>query len=365
MPHSNMQGVKRVKLKWKVSSEKIERMLIMMSAALVVALALRGTETDMSRNEDSLLAGAQVHAAVTSQPSATPAPKDMQTVTVYYQDGEGYLVPITTQVAKTDGIAKAALSLLVESSENDLLAARMGLKTVVPEGTAFDLDIVNGRARVDMSKEALACKSAEEEMLMVSAVAQTLNEFDSVQEVSFLFDGQARSKLTYGTDVSGVFGGDDLNVETLETFDGTDASADLVRLYFPSQTGRMLVPVTRTVFSNADISTAVLELAKGPKADSGLERPLPENCGVKSVRLKDGTVNIDFTKEFAAVLTGDDGGRQAVRAVMFTAGQFPGVKKVQITVEGQPFEMEPEAQTTFINMADEVTAQYPGVIEID
>ena len=47
------------------------------------------------------------------------------------------------------------------------------------------------------------------------------------------------------------------------------------------------------------------------------------------------------------------------------AGQFPGVKEVRITVEGKAFEPEPEAKTTFINMADEVMASYPGVIEID
>ena len=56
---------------------------------------------------------------------------------------------------------------------------------------------------------------------------------------------------------------------------------------------------------------------------------------------------------------------QAVRAVLFTASQFPGVKKVEILVDGQPFTPAPEAATTFLNDAEEVMAQYPGVIEID
>ena len=366
MAHSKMQGVKWVKLKWKASGEKIERMLIMVSAALVVALALRGTETDMARNEDSLLAGAQVQVTETSQPAAASTPVAMQNVTVYYQDGEGYLVPVTTQVAQTDGIAKAALSLLVESADNDLLAARMGLKTVVPEGTKFDLDIAEGRARVDLSREALSCKNAEQEMLMVSAVAQTLNEFDSVKEVSFLFDGQARSKLTYGTDVSGVFNSDDLNMETVETFDGTDASADLVRLYFPSQTGRMLVPVTRVVYSDADLVTAMAELCRGPRTDSGLANAVPKGCGVKSVTMKNGVVTIDFTREFLDEVDDlDDDEIQALCAVLFTVKQFPGVKEVKILVEGQPFAIPEAAQRTHANVASEVMAYYPGVIEVD
>lgn len=361
-----MQGVKQVKLKWKVSGEKVERLLIMTSAALVVALALRGSGTDMSRNEDAYLAGAQVNVQTTTQTAQTPAPEKTQNVTVYYQDGEGYLIPVTTQVAQTDGIAKAALSLLVESGENDLLAARMGLKTVVPEGTTFDLDIADGRARVDLSKEALSCGSAENEMMMVSAIAQTLSEFDSVKEVSFLFDGQARSKLTYGTDVSGVFSGNDLNVETLETFDGTDENAALVRLYFPSQTGRMLVPVTRVVYSDADLVTAMTELCRGPKADSGLANAVPPGCGLRSVTMQNGVVTIDLTREFYDDIDDlDDDETQTLRCILFTVRQFPGVKDVKVLVEGKAVTLPENLQKTFVNMASEVMAYYPGVIELD
>lgn len=199
---------------------------------------------------------------------------------------------------------------------------------------------------------------------MVQGVAATLCGFDTVQEVSFLFDGQKRSKLTHGTDVSGVFTEDSVNVESAAVFSDT-AAADAVQLYFPSASGRMLVPVTRTVFSPADLPTAILELAKGPKTDSGLECPIPGQCGVKSVSVKNGVATIDFTSEFAAVAQASDGGRQAVQAVIYTASQFPGVKQVSILVDGAPFHPEPQTATTFVNAADEVMAQYPGVIEID
>ena len=41
------------------------------------------------------------------------------------------------------------------------------------------------------------------------------------------------------------------------------------------------------------------------------------------------------------------------------------MKKVEILVDGQPYTPAPETATTFLNAADEVMAQYPGVIEID
>lgn len=348
------ERVKEMKMKWKLKRVDVERILILCASAMVVALALhQGNIAANQYEEPPLQASASAPVLQAAQ---------TQAAVVYYQDGDGYLVPVTRQVEKTDGIARATLNLMVASPENDLSAARLGLKTTVPEGTTFDLDIRDGKARVDLSKEALSCMSAEQETLMVQSVAQTLCGFDTVEEVSFLFDGQQRSKLTYGTDVSGAFNGAQLNVESVETF--SSAGAGSVQLYFPSASGRMLVPVTRTVYSDADVNTAMLELAKGPKGDSGLEAPLPKGCGVRSVQMKNGTVTVDFSKEFMTAVEGDKG-VQNVRAILFTAMQFPGVKKVEITVEGQPYTLPENTQSTFLNQEAEIQTYYPGVIEID
>ena len=344
------------KRNWKLNIRRVdvERMLILCASALVVALALRQDDSTPARQQDPL----ENIPVLTDSTLLTAA--DTQPTVVYYQDGEGYLVPVTRRVDKTDGIAKATLNLMVASSANDLAAARLGLKTTVPAGTTFDLDIAEGKARVDLSREALNCSTAEQEALMVQSVAQTLCAFDSVEEVSFLFDGQKRSRLTWGTDVSGVFNGQGLNLESVETAAGTSS----VQLYFPSASGRMLVPVTRTVFSDADVTTAILELVKGPKKDSGLNAPLPKDCGLLGVTMKDGVVTLNFTKEFMDAAQGDTG-VQAVRAIMFTAAQFPGVKQVKIAVEGQPYQPPEAAQATFLNQDTEIMTYYPGVIETD
>lgn len=344
-------------MKLKLKRADLERILIVCAAALVVALALRGG------GETAVTTLYEEPPLTVAETSAGTDPVEMQSTICWYEDGDGYLVPVTRQVPRQDGVARATLSLMVKSSANDLAAARMGLTNVIPEGVTFDLDIADGKARLDMSREALSCASAEEELLMVHGAAAALCGFDTVEEVSFLFDGQKRSKLTHGTDVSGVFTADMVNPETVTTM--SSAYADQVQLYFPSASGRLLVPVTRTVFSPADVSTAILELAKGPQRDSGLEHPLPEGCGIKSVQVKNGTATIDFTQEFINVTHQQDGGQQAVRAVLFTASQFPGVKKVEILVDGQPYTLPPETAATFLNDADQVMSQYPGVIEVD
>lgn len=349
----------KMKWKWKLNIRRIdvERMLILCASALVVVLALRQDDAVTTQHEEP---APQIPVSAGTEAVETSA--DTQPTVVYYQDGEGYLVPVTRQIPKTGGIAKATLAMMVASSQNDLAAARLGLKTTVPEGTTIDLDISGGKARVDLSKAALNCQSAEQETLMVQSVAQTLCQFDSVEEVSFLFDGQKRSKLTHGTDVSGVFTGANLNLESVETMAGAGAQA--VRLYFPSANGRMLVPVTRTVYSDADVTTAVLELAKGPKPDSGLASPLPDNCGLLGVTMKNGVVTINFTKEFMEAAQGENG-TQALRAVLFTAAQFPGVKQVKLAVEGKEYQPPQDAAPTFLNQDSEIMTYYPGVIEID
>ncbi len=339
----------------KIKRADIERVLILCAAALVVVLALKSSDQTTS----------QVLVDQTVIPiEQTMADAQVETVStvVFYEDGEGYLVPVTRQVPKTDGIAKATLSLMVKDGANDMQAARLGLRTVIPENTSFEIDIRDGRANVNVSKEALNCMSAAQEVLMVDAIVNAMTCFSTVDEVTLEFDGQKRSKLTYGTDVSGVFSGGALNLESVETF---GSSAGQVQLYFPSQSGRLLVPVTRTVFSNADVSTAVLELAKGPRDDSGLERALPEGCGIKGVTMKDGVVTLNFSKEFKETMENSDGGEQAIRALLFTCSQFPGVKKVEVLVEGEKLEKQPDAEATFINEETEVIAQYPGVVELD
>ena len=81
----------------KIKRADIERILIVCAAALVVVLALQGNDQTTS----------QVLVEQASIPiEQTMADTQVETIptVVFYEDGEGYLVPVTRQVAKTDGI---------------------------------------------------------------------------------------------------------------------------------------------------------------------------------------------------------------------------------------------------------------------
>ena len=295
-------------------------------------------------------------AAAQETAASAPAARKASTV-VYYQDNYGYLVPVMCSVPMEDGIAKATLSMMVQSPSNDMQAARLGLRTVLPENTSIDLDISKGLARIDLGAQVLNMADAAAESSMVQAVVQALTEFDTVDRVEFLIGGQKREKLTHGTPVSGQFTRGDINLESAEP---TMASADAetVKLYFPADSGAVIVPVTRMVNPGADINTAVLELAKGPVSDEMLGSVVPAGCGLIDVKVENGVAKLNFTGEFVNLVQNSDGGRMALKALALTCTQFEGVKSVEIYVDGQKYDAGDLGVPSFMNIADAIVNDY-------
>ena len=275
-------------------------------------------------------------------------------VTLYYKDLMGYLVPVNCEIPWEEGIAKATLKQMISSEENDLQAARLGLLTALPEGLEVDMDIIGQLARVSLSTECMQCVDAEEENAMVCAIVSALTEFDSISEVQILVAGEQVEQLTFGTNVSAPLTRADLNLESVSA-DMDTAGAGTVQVFFESEASGCMVPVTRTVFSNEDVDTAVLELLKGPREDSGLAACIPKGVGLISVKQSDGVVTINMSKEFQKVMEQADGGAAAVKALVLTCSQFEGVKEVKLQVEGKDFELDAQtlAATSVVNSETE------------
>ena len=354
------------------------RMYLLALALLIVAIALACAWTLWLKPADPASSSGQAPAA--AEPSTAPeasdtapsqqtsAGQDAQSegtaaakisTIVYYQDNYGYLVPVMCSVPMQDGIAKATLSMMVQSVGNDMQAARLGLRTVLPENTSIDLDISDGLARIDLSKEVLDMPDAAAEANMINAIVQTLTEFDSVKRVEFLIGGQKREKLTHGTSVAGEFTRGDINLESAEPTVSLSASAP-VTLYFPADSGAVIVPVTRMVRADPDINTAVLELAKGPSNQEMLESVVPAGCGLIDVKVENGVAKLNFTGEFVNLVQNSDGGRMALKALVLTCTQFDGIDSVEIYVDGQPYDAGQGelGVPSFMNVADNIVYDY-------
>lgn len=330
---------------------KARRMYLIAAALLVLAVAVVAAAAKMSggqtvrtdRKNDAPTA--ESTAGPTVQPSQMPqatkpigeeaASGETMSTIVYYQDNYGYLVPVEKEIPLEDGIAKATLGLMVKGLYNDMEAARLGLRTVLPENTEMELDISGGVARINLSDEVTMLSDAQSESVMVSALVQTLTEFDTVDTVRITVEGQALEKLPNGTAISGDLTRKSINMES-SALNAEEASA--VTLYFPSEEGSLLVPVTRMVYGNADIDTAVLELAKGPRGSGQLDNALPGGVGLIGVKVVDGVAIVNFTEEFMDIVEETDGGRMALRALMLTCSRFEGVEGVRILVDGEDYD---------------------------
>ena len=174
-------------MKWpkvKVSRAQAERVLIASSAALVLLLSVSGRNAETEPYEERLEEIEQAELSV-----AAPL-KELQQTVVYYEDADGYLVPVQRDVARQTGIAKATLSLMVQSAKNDMDAARLGLSPILPEGTTFDLDISQGHARVDLSSHALRAAKAPSRPTLVSfcssLVFLSFHQFSELMILSFV-----------------------------------------------------------------------------------------------------------------------------------------------------------------------------------
>lgn len=342
-------------------------MILIVAVALICVwrLYLAGSGTEETKPETAQKAETPETietrtARITLPP--TPAPETEETAggvqgVVYYQDGNGYLVPVLCSMPYEDGIAKATLMRMVQSGENDLRAARLGLRTVLPENVKIDLDIADGAARIDLSKEALELPDAVSESNMVTAIVQTLTEFQTVKTVEFLFDGQKRETLPHGTDVSGTFTRGRINLEQADAPTSAMGHAEPVTLYFPGESASAVVPVTRMVYSTADLETAVLEMTKGPRSDA-LDEAVPEGCALIDVKVEDGIAKLNFTKEFMQIVHNADGGYLALKALAVTCTQFDGVDGVEIYVEGEKWDAGEEtlAVPSFSNVESDLEA---------
>lgn len=296
-----------------------------------------GKETNLVQPKEEVPTAAEI--LQLEQEALSKLSSTTMEATLYYQDASGYLVPVHCRIPQSEGVARATLSHLVSTADNDAQAANYGLYTTLPSNLTLDIDLKDAVATVSLSGEANQCEDALQESNMVSSIVQTLTEFDTIEKVRFLLNGEKVSALQWGTDLSADYQKEDVNVESVDAAVSL-SGAGRVNVYFESEASGAMVPVSRTVFSREDLDTAVLELLHGPKEGSGLRGCIPKGTGLLWINKgEDGVVHVNLTKEFEQALMQADGGKQALKALVLTCSQFPGVSSVKVYVEGEPFDM--------------------------
>jgi germination protein M len=168
----------------------------------------------------------------TAEPTSPPADPDpdeasedttMRAVRLYFVAPGGgtpgradpFLVSVQREIPSTQGIARATLRELIDGPSAADEASIRGISSAVPADTlVLGVNIENGLARVDLSREFEAGGGSLSMFLRLAQVVYTTTQFPTVDEVQFMLDGRPVT----------VFSGEGIEI------DGPASRADLVDL---------------------------------------------------------------------------------------------------------------------------------------
>ena len=304
-------------------------MKIIRLAALLTALLLL---TACAGNGDGSGGAEASPEAYTGTPSEEPvAEATFRRAVLYYVTDDGYVVPVTKLIPWEEGIARACLSYMTSSPENDAEARASGLNTVIPEGAKLSLSIKDGTALLDVSGAAFP--DGEAELRMLEATVNTLVGFPTVNDVTVTFNGSG-GVTEHGTALPVRSGAYPLNPEESEL--ASSAGACAATLYFPNASGSLTVPVTRYMSGEPSVCTLTAALIAGTRL-AGLRSCFPENTLLLGAAIENGVLTVDLSEDFRAVTEVEGLYDLAKETLMLTLSERFELDDVRIRVNGADF----------------------------
>lgn len=257
-----------------------------------------------------------------------------QTV-MYFQNAQGYLVPVMRKLPWSEGIAKSTLMNMVEGPETSESLSAAGLKPIIPAGTEVNGITIdeNGLCKVDFSEHILSKETSEDEENLIKGIVYTLTEFPTISEVQISIGGKAMDSLTHGTQVGNSLKRGDINL-----VDGMGDSRSKVVVYYKSSVDGVehYIPVTiPTMAPMPNVFTALDVLFEGPPEGSNLVSDIPASVRFQAVDVHDGTAYVDVEFGEDNELTKDAIIDSIIKNVGLTLGEFEDVSSVELVVDGE------------------------------
>lgn len=254
-------------------------------------------------------------------------------ILAYYEDQDGFVVPVNTKIAWEEGIAKATLRSMVVGSEAEKRIAQSNLHGVLPEGTEIrGMSIKDGLCRVDFSKNILNTSSYDQEENMISAITYTLTEFPTIDKVELLVEGQALASLSKGYAINTAF--ERKNINLYGSADGVNYT-----VFYKAPDTEVeghYVPLT---FSASKVSNAAAQVVEklftGPPADTKLSNKIPVGINLKGVDIRGDKAVVNLGVE--AVNLSKEEYKDMNAIVVLCLQQFD-IGDVDFNIEGLSFE---------------------------
>ncbi len=114
-----------------------------------------------------------------------------------------------------------------------------------------------------------------------------------------------------------------------------------IKIYFVKVNSEGLISLKSTIrrvnFRASPLTESIKSLLKGPDSDEMNRDSLsliPEDSRLLSARVEEGTAWLNFNEAFRFNPLGREGYTAQLKQIVYTATEFPGVKRVQILIEG-------------------------------
>jgi germination protein M len=261
-------------------------------------------------------------------------------MTVYLEDRNGYLAPISLQttLGKNEAAAQKALEMMVE---NGTYANQLpeDFRAVIPQGTqikSYKYDKEQKLATVEFS-EPFSDYNPQDERTIVEAITWTLTAMPGIEGVEIWYEGAKLSEMPQDG-----FPLDDKLTRSvginIEAADGVNyAQSTPVTLYFSSQTlndEQYYVPVTRLVARSESPAQAALEqLISGPLNKKELTSVILPDVQVKNVVQEGDVITVDLQDE--AYHKGQKLPTEMLQALVLSVTENTDAATVQIKLNGE------------------------------
>ncbi|OLS03123.1 GerMN domain-containing protein [Tissierella creatinophila] len=255
---------------------------------------------------------------------------------LYFKSEEGYLVPVMKRIPWDEGIAKASLLNMVDSSELRESLTSKGLEPILPVGTKVNgitIDEATGLCKVDFSEELKNVEDKKDEENLIKGVVYTLTEFPSIKEVKITVEGEELSVLHESVAINKPLSRENINV----VGNIKDGSSKVV-VYYKGENDLDLdyfIPVTvPTMAPQPNVYTALDLMLQGPPSDVGLKSDLPKDLGLAGVEIKDNIAYVDITSDTTSSLNEKEVS-ELMKNIGLTLGQFKEIKSVEVLLNGK------------------------------
>ena len=264
--------------------------------------------------------------------------KETISVTVYYQDVDGYIVPVTRSVPKQEGVAKAAVNGLIDSTISREELEYYGLYPMLPQGTEIlGINIKEGIATVDLSTKVLNYQREIDERNIVASVVYTLTEFSTVDGVRIWINGYADEELKFGTSLKGILNRQNvlINAKKVNAGEGVQKT-DIYLFKAANEKYYYLIPVSMQTsgLDEDELPTAIIEMLKGIHGEK-LQSEIPPETQLRGSRVDETLLTLNFDDgitNYGGGTAREDG---IIKQILFSMKQIKGIKRVKILINGE------------------------------